>query len=93
MQVLNTQLRERSQELQQKKQELWRAQYNLQQKTEELQQKIDELQQKTEELRQPVQGKLLQELQLRIKTLESEVKENQDKKSLIEQLPPGMHSS
>ena len=93
IQVLNTQLCERSQELQQKKQELWRAQYNLQQKKEELQQKIEELQQKTEELQQAVQGKLLQELQLRIKALESEVKENQDKKSLIEQLPPGMHSS
>ena len=93
IQVLNTQLCERSQELQQKKQELWRAQYNLQQKKEELQQKIEELQQKTEELQQAVQGKLLQELQLRIKVLELEVKENQDKKSLIEQLPPGMHSS
>ena len=84
IQVLNTQLCEKSQELQTKKQELWRTQYNLQQK-------MEELQQKTEELRQALQGKLLQEMQLRIENLESEVKENRDKGSVIEQLPPGIH--
>ena len=94
VQVLNTRLRENSQELQSKKQELWRAQYNLQQKTEELKQKTDEFQHKREELQgklqQALQDQGLQEFQVRITELESKLKENQDQRRLMEQLPPGM---
>ena len=100
-QVLNTRLCENSQELkskkqelQSKKQELWRAQYNLQQKTEELQQKTDEFQHKREELQgqlqQALQDQGLQEFQVRITELETKLKENQDQRRLMEQLPPGM---
>ena len=100
MQVLNTRLCENSQELQLKKQELWRAQYNLQQKTEEFKQKTEELQQKTEEFqhkRENLQGQLqqalqdqgLQEFQTRIMELEMKLKEIQDQRRLMEQLPPG----
>ena len=48
---------------------------------------MEELQ---EQLQQALQGPLLQELQLKIKDLELEMEENQDKESLIEQLPPGI---
>ena len=93
-QVLNTQLRENSQELQSKKQELWRAQYNLQRKTEELEQKTEDFQQKTtevqEQLQQAPQDQGLEELQVRITELEMKLKENQDQRRLMEQLPPGM---
>ena len=106
IQVLNTQLHEKSLELHLKKQELGRTQYNLQQKTKELeqktaQQKVQELEQKTEEFRQKiekVQGRLHQalqgqgshEFQVNITELESKVKENQDPGRLVEQLPLGM---
>ena len=102
MQMLKARLHEKSQGLQLKKQQLWRAKYDLQQNTEELQRKAEELQQKTSEfekkteefqrqLQQALQGPLLQELQLKIKDLELEMEENQDKESLIKQLPPGIH--
>ena len=73
VQVLNTQLHEKSQELQLNKQELWKAEYNLQQKTEQLQQKTEELQEQSKDLQQALQG---QEFQ-------------RGKENLIEQLPPG----
>ena len=73
VQVLNTQLHEKSQELQLKKQELWKTQYNLQQKTDQLQQKTDQLQEQSKDLQQALQR---QEFQ-------------QGKEKLIEQLPPG----
>ena len=102
VQVLNTRLRENSQELRSKKQELWRAQYNLQLKTEEFQHKREEFQQKTEEfqhereelqgqLQRALQGQGLEELQVRITELETKLKENQDQRRLMEQLPPGMY--
>ena len=94
VQVLNTQMHENSQELQSKKQELWRTKYNLQQKTEELQQKTEEFQQKREELQRELQQALqdqgLQEFQVRITELETKLKENQDQRRLMEQLPPGV---
>ena len=94
VQVLNTRLRENSQELQSKKQELWRTRYNLQQKTEEFKQKTEEFQHKTEEvqgqLQRALQGQELQEFQVKIAELELKLKENQDQRRLMEQLPPGM---
>ena len=94
-------LRSKKQELRSKKQELWRAQYNLQLKTEEFQHKREEFQQKTEEfqhtreelqgqLQRALQGQGLEELQVRITELETKLKENQDQRRLMEQLPPGM---
>ena len=73
VQVLNTQLREKSQELQLKKQELWKTQYSLQQKTEQLHQKTEELQEQSRDLEQALQG---QEFQ-------------RGRVNLIEQLPQG----
>jgi len=94
MQELEQKLRGNSQELRSKKQELWRAQYNLQLKTEELQQKTEEFQHKREELQgqlqQALQDQGLQEFQVRITELETKLKENQDQRRLMEQLPPGM---
>ena len=101
VQVLNTRLCENSQELRSKKKELWRAQYNLQLKTEEFQHKREEFQQKTEEfqhereelqgqLQRALQGQGLEELQVRITELETKLKENQDQRRLMEQLPPGV---
>ena len=75
VQVLNTQLHEKSQELQLNKQELWKTQYNLQQKTEQLQQKTEELQEQSKDLQQALQD---QEFQ-------------RDKVNLIEQLPQGTY--
>ena len=94
-------LRSKKQELRSKKQELWRAQYNLQLKTEEFQHKREEFQQKTDEfqhkreelqgqLQRALQGQGLEELQVRITELETKLKENQDQRRLMEQLPPGM---
>ena len=94
VQALMTQLRENSQELQMKKQELWRTQYSLQQKTKEFQQKTEEFQQKREEvqgqLQRALQGQGLQEFQVKVTQLESKLKENQDQRKLMEQLPPGI---
>ena len=74
VQVLNTQLHEKSQELQLKKQELsWKTQHSLQQKTEQLPQRTEEPQERSKDLQQALQG---QEFQ-------------QGKENLIEQLPPG----
>ena len=94
VQVLNTRLHENSQELQSKKQELWKTRYNLQQKTDELQQKTEEFQHEREELQgqlqQALQDQGLQEFQVRITKLEMKLKENQDQRRLMEQLPPGV---
>ena len=87
VQVLNTRLRENSQELQSKKLELWKARYNLQQKTEEFQHKREEFQ---GQLQQTLQDQDLQEFQVRIMELEMKLKENQDQRRLMEQLPPGV---
>ena len=87
VQVLNTRLDENSQELQSKKQELWKARYNLQQKTEEFQHKREKFQ---GQLQQTLQDQDLQEFQVRIMELEMKLKENQDQRRLMEQLPPGV---
>ena len=51
---------------------------------------LQDFQQQSQNLQQVLQGQVLQDFQHKIEELESKVKENQDKESLIEKLPPGM---
>ena len=90
----------KTEELKQQRQEQQRALQEqvlqkFQQQSQELQQVLQnkllqDFQQQNQNLQQALQGQVLQDFQYKIEELESKVKENQDKESLVENLPPGM---